>query len=237
MKVSEFREACRHKEMIHTRLARASFRLEMAELERLWAIVSAHREGMSIREIAKPVGLSPTRVHQIVSTPNADAVEGALSVLRELGWPAPEDPSSGDEEQVADRLDEEAASLEVCARWLEELSAGRKPVVNLRPPEDWPDSDHTMVDFARLIRILRRISHDIHELARARRVADLPSSENDADPRLRHRRRLCEPPIRPEFRSNIHQARRAWEEYEQRLKQAGLPIPENPYRHFDRSLL
>ena len=43
------------------RLARASFRLEMAELERLWAIVSAHREEMSIREIAKHMGLGPTR--------------------------------------------------------------------------------------------------------------------------------------------------------------------------------
>jgi hypothetical protein len=42
------------------RLARASFRLEMAELERLWAIVSAHRERLSVRDIAQHVGLSPT---------------------------------------------------------------------------------------------------------------------------------------------------------------------------------
>jgi hypothetical protein len=42
-------------------LARASFRLEMAELVRLWTIVSAHCEGMSVREIAKHVELGPTR--------------------------------------------------------------------------------------------------------------------------------------------------------------------------------
>jgi trehalose utilization protein len=31
-----------HNEKIRNRLARASFRLKMAELERLWAIVTAH---------------------------------------------------------------------------------------------------------------------------------------------------------------------------------------------------
>jgi len=39
------------------RLARASFRLEMAELERIWAIVSAHREGLSVRDIARGCSL------------------------------------------------------------------------------------------------------------------------------------------------------------------------------------
>lgn len=83
----------------------------MAELERLWAIVSAHNDGMPIREIAKQVGLGPTRVHQIVSAPQADKMEATLSVLRELGWPTPEDPSAHDDEQLADRLSEEANVL------------------------------------------------------------------------------------------------------------------------------
>ncbi len=60
---------------MRARLARACFRLEMAELERLWAIVSAHNEGMSVREIAKQVGLGPTRVHQLASAPQSDLVE------------------------------------------------------------------------------------------------------------------------------------------------------------------
>jgi hypothetical protein len=46
-----------------------------------------------------------------------------------------------------------------------------------------------------VIRVLRRIAHDLEELARARRVGDLSSSGNDADPRMRLRRRLAEPPI------------------------------------------
>jgi hypothetical protein len=37
-----------------------------------------------------------------------------LSVLREAGWPAPQDSLPGAEEQVADRLIEEAAALLAC---------------------------------------------------------------------------------------------------------------------------
>ena len=137
----ESREEVHRKEQIRTRLARASFRLEMAELERIWAIVSANREGLSVRDIARQVGLGPTRVHQLVASPQADCIEHALSVLREAGWPTPEDSVPGAEEQVADRLNEEATALISCAEWLRSLAAGERPVVNLRPSSDLPDRD------------------------------------------------------------------------------------------------
>ncbi len=76
------REEFQRQKRIRIRLARASFRLEMAELERIWAIVSAHREGLSVRDIAQQVRLGPTRVHQLVTSPQADCLEHALSVLR-----------------------------------------------------------------------------------------------------------------------------------------------------------
>ena len=75
----ESREESQRKKRIKMRLARATFRLEMAEMERIWAIVSAHREGLSVRDIAQQVGLGPTRVHQLVTSPQADCVEHALS--------------------------------------------------------------------------------------------------------------------------------------------------------------
>ena len=62
------REEVQRQERIRTRLARASFRLEMAELERIWAIVAPNREGMPLRDIARQVGLGPTRVHQLVTS-------------------------------------------------------------------------------------------------------------------------------------------------------------------------
>ncbi len=222
---------------IRARLARASFRLEMAELERIWAIVSAHREGLSIRDIARQVGLGPTRVHQLVTSPQADCVEEALSVLREAGWPTPEDAQEADaKEQIHDRLCEEATALLTCAQWLESLTAGKRPVVNIRPDEDYPQTCHEIVDQARVVRMLRRIAHDLEELARAKRVADLSSSTTDADPRLRLRRRLAEPSIEiSRGGTSILQGQRAWEDYERRLRQAGLPVPPDPYRHLNHS--
>ena len=230
------REEFRRQKQIRIRLARASFRLEMAELERIWAIVSAHREGLSVRDIARHVGLGPTRVHQLVTSPQADSVEHAQSVLREVGWPAPEDSRPAAEEQVADRLIEEAAALVSCVEWLESLSTQETPVVNLRPEDDYPETDYVSVDQSRVIRVLRRIAHDLEEPARARRVADMSSSGNDADPRMRLRRRLAEPPIELSRRgTSILQGRKAWENYEHRLQKAGLPAPLNPYRHLHRS--
>ncbi|MGH2687749.1 MAG: hypothetical protein ACRDKW_02930 [Actinomycetota bacterium] len=208
----------------------------MAQLERTWAIVSAHGEGWSVRDIAARVGLGPTRVHQLVSDPAAPFIESALSVLRELGWPAPEDPVDGDDQVVADRLADEAAALVSCIEWLEQLAAGGTPVVNLRPPGDWPTTDNVAVDHDRVLRILRRIASDIEELARARRLGDLTSAAVDADPRLRRRRRLGEPSIQaPVGPMSVSQGRSAWDEYEHRLEKAGLPVPPNPYRHLERS--
>ena len=208
----------------------------MAELERIWAIVPAHREGLSVRNIARQVGLGSTRVHQLVTSPQADFVEHALSVLREVGWPAPEDSRPAAKEQVADRLIEEAAALVSCVEWLESLSTQETPVVNLRPEDDYPETDYVAVDQSRVIRVLRRIAHDLEEPARARRVADMSSSGNDADPRMRLRRRLVEPPIELSRRgTSILQGRKAWENYEHRLQKAGLPAPLNPYRHLHRS--
>jgi len=208
----------------------------MAQLERSWAVVSARRDGWSVRDIAASVGLSPTRVHQLLSDPGADLMDQVVSMLRELGWPAPEDPSDGDGGLVADRLVDEAALLFSCAEWLEQLAAGITPVINLRPEDDWPDTDNAAVDHGRVLRILRRIASDVDELARARRIADLSSGDIDADSRLRRWRQLAEPAIEsPKGPMSIHQARQAWEAYERRLQEAGLPIPPNPYRHLDRS--
>jgi AcrR family transcriptional regulator len=230
------REEFQRYQRIRMRLARASFRLEMAELERLWAIVSAHREGLSVRDIAQHVGLSPTRVHQLVTSPQADCVEHALSVLRAVGWPAPEDPNPNAEELLADRILDEAAALVSCAQWLESLSNGGTSVVNLRPEEQAPETYYVAVDQSRIIRVLRRIAHDLEELARARRTQDLSTSANDADPCLRLRRRLAEPPIQLSVGAmSIKQSRQAWEDYANDLKRAGLPVPPNPYRHLDCS--
>ena len=62
--ISERIDAGRRERRVLTRVSRAAWRLEQAERERTWALVSARAEGISIRTLATVAGLSPSRVHQ-----------------------------------------------------------------------------------------------------------------------------------------------------------------------------
>jgi hypothetical protein len=152
-----------------------------------------------------------------------------LDILRLHGWPAPEDPPedapSGD--TVADRLNDEAQALRDVVDWLDQLvRTGMPEVLDLRPRADFPLHYRVLANHERILRILGRISADIDELARARRVADLPTEGIDADPRLRIRRRLAEAPIEiPPHGSSTKQWREAIEWFENEHRRAGLPLP------------
>ena len=92
MTISERIETARRERRVLTRVSRAAWRLEQAERERTWALVSARAEGISIRKLAAAVGLSPSRVHQLVAAAGLDALDAldaALGELRAAGWPAP----------------------------------------------------------------------------------------------------------------------------------------------------
>ncbi len=105
----QWRRAWRRESRLLARVRRAAWRREMAELERTWAIASAHAEGVSIRKIVAAAGLGPTWVHAIVRDADLDGLDAAVGELRSLyGWPAPEDPGIAerllDEGRVAARL-------------------------------------------------------------------------------------------------------------------------------------
>jgi hypothetical protein len=84
--ISERIEAGRRERRVLTRVSLAAWRLEQAERERTWALVSARAEGISIRTLATAAGLSPARVHQIVAAADLDALDAALGELRAAGW-------------------------------------------------------------------------------------------------------------------------------------------------------
>jgi hypothetical protein len=135
-----------------------------------------------------------------------DALDAALGELRAAGWPAPEDPDSGEDteldgrDSIAGRLSEEVSWLRQCADWLAHLDADSyPPTVNLRPAADWPDRAVVAVDLARVRAVIDRIAADIDELARARRVQDLSTAAVLPDPQAERRRRLAEPDL--EFRA------------------------------------
>ena len=143
--ISERIGAARRERRVLARVSRAAWRLEQAERERTWALVSARAEGISIRTLATAIGLSPSRVHQLVADADLDALDAALGELRAAGWPAPEDPDSNEDtdldgrDHLADRLSDEVDWLRQCAGWLRQLDGGGyPPAVNLRPAADWP---------------------------------------------------------------------------------------------------
>ena len=225
-----------------TRVSRAAWRLEQAERERVWALASARAEGISIRTLAKAAGLSPSRVHQLVAAADLDALDAALGELRAAGWPAPEDPDSGEDteldgrDNIADRLSDEVGWLRQCADWLAHLDADSyPPVVYLRPAADWPDTAGIVVGLARVWAVIDRIAADVDELARARRAEDLTTAAVLLDPRAERRRRLAEPDL--EFRafctreglpaSSTPQLERAWDAYQaERYRRGETTLPQ-----------
>ena len=65
------------------RLKTANIRFTDAQVERIWAIVSAHQAGLSIRKIAGATGLSSSRIHQLLNAPEGKEIPVWLSQLRQ----------------------------------------------------------------------------------------------------------------------------------------------------------
>jgi hypothetical protein len=131
--INERIETAQRERRVLARVSRAAWRLDQAERERTWALVSARAEGISIRTLATAVGLSSSRVHQIGAAADLDALDAALGELRAAGWPAREDPDSGEDTEldgrdtIADRLSDEVSWLRQCADWLAHLDADSYP--------------------------------------------------------------------------------------------------------------
>ena len=93
MTISERIEAARR---VLARVSHAAWRLEQAERERTWALVSARAEGISIRTLATAIGLSPSRVHQLVADADLDALDAAANATgRSVVAQAPAGPQRG----------------------------------------------------------------------------------------------------------------------------------------------
>jgi len=182
------------------RLHWAAVRLSAAQQERVWAIVSAHQQGLSIRQIALATTLSAARVHQLLTDTAAADIPVWLSRLWERDWPGAEsgatDPSGASLGAV---LAEEVTALRPCLGWLEQAERGETVVVNLRPDAD-PETEYVVFERWRILRVLERIAADLDDLARPPGLP-APLAPPDEDSGARHRRRVAEPPPRPRRRS------------------------------------
>jgi len=194
------RQRAQHARQLRERLQRATERLRAAQQERVWAIVSAHQQGLSIRQIATATGLSAARVHQLLTDNVAADIPVWLSRLRERDWPGAEsgatDPPSASQ---AATLTEEVTALRQCLGWLEQAERGETVVVNLRPDAD-PETEYVVFERWRILRVLKRIAADLDDVARPPGVP-APLAPPDEDAGTRYRRRLAEPLPRPRRRS------------------------------------
>src|SRR6202022_3923230 len=82
--VEELRQRVQLERQLIARLKTANIRFTDAQVERIWAIMSAHQAGLSIRKIAGATGLSSSRIHQLLNAPEGKEIPVWLSQLRLL---------------------------------------------------------------------------------------------------------------------------------------------------------
>jgi hypothetical protein len=133
----------------------------------MWAIVSAHQAGLSIRKIASATGLSSSRIHQLLNAPEAQDIPVWLSQLRPSNACSAEKKKvegSEPEIQTGSRLAREVEVLRRCIDWLQQLERGETVVVNLRPDTE-AETEFVSFDRPRVVRVLERIAADLDTLS------------------------------------------------------------------------
>ena len=186
----------RREKQLVARLGLATKRLADADRERIWAIVAAHEDGLSIRKIAAATNLSSSRVHQLLQSEESQAIPKWLSQLREAAL-VNENASGIDGLSLQSRLAEELEVLRWCLDWLERLEHSNEVIVNLRP--DTADAtEYVPFDRPRVLQVLARIAADLDMLAGSTHPRATTTAEGKEDPGGRHRRRLAELDPKPQ---------------------------------------
>ena len=191
------------------RLRTATLRFSDAQTERIWAIVSAHQAGLSIRKIAGATGLSSSRIHQLLNAPEAKEIPLWPSQLRSSNaGSGGKETAEGPEPQtkIQSRLAREVEVLQRCIDWLQRLERGETVVVNLRPDTEI-ETKFVRFDRPRVLRVLERIAADLDHLSRLSNDAHADKESSPRDARARHRHELAEPPREPKKLSHQEQRR------------------------------
>jgi DNA-binding transcriptional MerR regulator len=205
--IEELRQRVQLERRLIARLKTANIRFTDAQVERIWAIVSAHQAGLSIRKIAGATGLSSSRIHQLLNAPEAKEIPVWLSQLRQSsrgagGKKRAERPES--ETEIRSRLAREVEVLRRCTDWLQRLERGENVVVNLRPDEDF-ETEFVAFDRPWVVRVLERIAADLDTLSLVPNDPHADKESNHHDPRARHRHELAAPSREPKKLSHRKQ--------------------------------
>jgi DNA-binding transcriptional MerR regulator len=194
--IEDLRQRLQRERELIARMRTANVRFTDAQTERIWAIVSAHQAGLSIRKIAGVTGLSSSRIHQLLRVPEAREIPVWLSQLREsTGVFGPKNEAESPE-QIQSRLSREVETLRRCIDWLQRLERGENVIVNLRLDTD-VETEFVSFDCPRVIRVLERIAADLDKLSQEPNDPRAEREANRHDPQARHRRELAEPSPEP----------------------------------------
>jgi len=122
--IVELRQRLQLERRLIARLKIANIRFTDAQIERVWAIVSTHQAGLSIRKIAGATGLSSSRIHQLLNAPEGKEIPVWLSQLRQSSRGSgvkkkAERPEP--ETEIRSRLAREVEVLRRCTDWLQRL--------------------------------------------------------------------------------------------------------------------
>ena len=162
-----WKQRVQHEQHMMARLRLAMTRLADAERERIWAMVAAKEAGLSIRQIARATGLSPTRVHQLLQGDEAREIPVWLSQFLPLLLPC--QCSSGRARSAVPRAqstDRRGRGPALVYRVAGAFRAADHVVVNLRPASE-EETEFVPFDRPRVLRVLARIAADLDALARS----------------------------------------------------------------------
>jgi hypothetical protein len=153
----QWRERFQREQHVRYSLRVAAERLDSAEEERVVNVAAAHQAGLSVRQIAAAVRLSPARVHQLLHEPVSAAAVRATT----MRWDsAATQTAAGSGAPLAGI----AALVRECTEWLDRLDREEFVSVNLHEATD-PQAEYVAADRAQVRQVLREIAREIEGLA------------------------------------------------------------------------
>src|SRR6266511_2790604 len=178
----QWRERLQREQQVRHSPRVAADRLESAEQERVANIAAAQQAGLSVRQIAAAVRLSPARVHQLLHAP-VSAVAVCATAMR---WDSSATQAGANSGVPLAGI---AALVRECTEWLDRLDREEFVTVNLRDATD-PQTEYVAADRADVRQVLREIAREIEGLADGKTPA---SAEPVASRRQRLASRLPKP--------------------------------------------
>ena len=195
----QWRERFQREQHVRYSLRVAAERLDSAEEERVVNVAAAHQAGLSVRQIAAAVRLSPARVHQLLHEPVSSAAVRATT----MRWDsAATQTAAGSGTPLAGI----AALVRECTEWLDRLDREEVVAVNLREATD-PQTEYVAANRNQVRQVLQDIAREIEGLA----AGSAPANDEAGGSRRQRLARLLPKPARPSPREERAHLRRPFD--------------------------